>query len=332
MENKETKLLIIKDAHFRFGFPHPRGRTPDFEEQIYDKINQVIAIGKQHNIKHLIFTGDTFDVKTPSSWGLDKIHANTDILNKLNEHFIVSDIIGNHSIAHSSIENKSESFQQLMINNNLIQDLTLPEVYNSFHPDIILYGIDYNSNKDYVINQIHHFDELAHKSNKKAILVIHEHLVPTDKDMLPFGHSYTYQQICKDLKAHICIIAGHLHKGYQPQTITNNINNKITIINQWNFTRLSRDYYSLNAEHTPQVTILDLNDIHNPITINLNVKHFDEAFILPELNKEKELNDNITDFINQVNNTVTDIDSELSSIPDAIRERVSYYLEKARGA
>lgn len=320
------KYLIIKDAHFRFGFPHPRGRTEDFEQQIMDKVNQVIEIGKARNIKNLIFTGDTTDVKTPSSWGLDKTHANTRVFKLLAEQFSIYDICGNHSLPHSSIDHKGESFQQLLIDNNLIHDLTNPITTG----DYILYGIDYTQDKQAVLNAIHTMDSKAGTEHKFAICVIHEHLVPSDKDLLPFGHCFTYQQITKDLKNHKAIIAGHLHKGYPAQTVTNNLKQKITIINQWNFTRLARDYYALNAEHTPQVTILDTEKPHDPETINLEVKHFDDAFILPELHKEQTLNDNITDFVNQVRENLQTQDSELTSIPECISERVQYYLEKAR--
>lgn len=315
------RFITLKDTHFQFGFAHPRGRTEDFEDQIYNKINQVISYAQLNDIHHLILTGDSLNFSQSSAYTLDRVRKNLSIFKELSKQFIIYDIAGNHSLPFASKAHKEGSFHQLLIEQNLIKDLTIPVQVDN----VTLAGIDYTDN----INELR--DKMLELDSKfeNLILVIHEHLIPSEKEKIPFGKYLTYKQATEDLKNTKFIIAGHLHKGYKTKTISNNLNKQITIINQWNFTRLARDYYALNAEHTPEFTVID-TDSGSCQTIQLDVMHFDKAFIINELKKEEALNNDLCSFIQAIKNYNNTVDSDLNSIPEDIKSRVDYYLEMAR--
>lgn len=314
------KFITLKDTHFRFGFKQPQGRTPDFEEQIQAKIDFVIETAKQHNINCLVLSGDTLDNKQPSKYSFYHIRDNIAVFQKLKEQFsTIYDICGNHSLPFSSVEYKKDSIQQYLINHGFITDLTL-----DLYPiaDYHIYGIDYTPDHQKLLQQMIETD----KSNpdKKLIAVIHEHLVPTDKDRIPFGSCLTYKEVTANLKNHKFIIAGHLHKGYQTQTINN-----CTIINQWNFTRLARDYYAVSNQHKPQLTIVDLKT-NTTETIDIPHIPFSEAFIEKELHEASDLQMNISEFIKKAQEAETG-DKLIESMPEHLKDKIEYYLELAEG-
>lgn len=312
------KAIILKDTHFRFGFTPPRGRTPDFEDAILDKINQVMDIAKEHNATTLILTGDSTDIKAPSAYGIEQVRKNLAVFKHLRTHFTdIYDIAGNHSLPFSSLEYKEQSFYHLLAEQNLITDISNRSVMLT--PTLRLYGIPYLPNHSQVKELMLELD----KDPTPTIYLIHEHLVPSEKDRLPFGACFTYEEITKDLRHCKAIIAGHLHKGYPTTT-----HNGILIINQWNFTRLARDYYALNGDHIPEATLLDFETLQYR-TFQLKVKHFDEAFRIEELKTQQSLEMDISEFVSGANLT-SDQTTDIENIPDKLRERVQHYLDLAK--
>lgn len=311
------KLAIIKDPHFRYGFDSPRGRTDDFYTQIDNKLQQLYELKKQHNLEGLILTGDILDKAT--GYTLPQVRANLDKFHELQQQFgKVYSILGNHDVKFASSAFKNESLYQILVNHNIIHDITE-------HPiklgNYTLAGVDY-TNKDATYEALLALDT----KHSNLIAVLHTHLVPDSYNM-PFGDFHTYSQITKDLKNTKMIIAGHLHKGYPIAHV-----NRVTIINQWSFTRLARDYYAVSNEHTPQVTIIDTDDLHNPITLNLVCSNYDSAFIQKELERETELQANIHAFVESCKSVEIQGNSTVDNAPQAIRQRVEYYLNKAEEA
>lgn len=324
-KGQSMKFITLKDIHFRFGFKAPAGRTQDFEAQILDKVKQVIDIAKEHKIQTLILTGDSTDIKSPSSYTLPQIQANISVFRLLREQFTnIYDICGNHSLPYSSIDYKQDSFYQLLCDSSLIVDLNR----GIDKEDAYIIGIDYTPSQAQLFETIQNIDKRL--SDKKAnILVIHEHLIPKG-DTLSFGSFITYENVTKDLKHIDYIIAGHLHKGYPTQTIKNNLGREITIINQWNFTRLARDYYVLNQSHIPQLTIIDTQSKTHQ-TIDLQCASYDDAFIQKDLQSAQNLQSNLAKFVYKAKQ-VAIANSELSidTIPTEIKSKVEYYLELAK--
>lgn len=312
-------FAILKDTHFRFAFPHPRGRTPDFETQIKNKLMFVVEKARELNCDNLILTGDSTDIKSPSSYGLEQVRANVSVYKYLKKHFNqVFDIAGNHSLPFSSVTHKPESFYQYLVDNELIQDLsTQPFTFDNVH----LYGLDYTSEPHFLLHSMKLKDKYCLDNNLKAIAVIHEHLVPSVNDKERLGHCFTYSEVTDSLKAHKAIIAGHLHKGFK-----NHIVNDCLIINIWNFTRLARDYYVVNELHTPQVAFLNTDDFSCEV-FNIPSEPFNSAFIKQDLQRETSLDLDITSFVNNAN--IAKASNEVDNSPAHIKNLIDYYLEKA---
>lgn len=311
------RFITIKDPHIRHGFDHPRGRTQDFFTQIDAKLENLYQIAERRNIDTLVFTGDILD-KSSGYTGLQLVS----VYNKFKEikqHFKnVYSILGNHDTLWASSAFKQQSPYQHLLNTGVIHDITE-------HPaqlgNYTLAGVDY-ANIEATIQALHKLDQ----KHQNLIAVLHTHLVP-DSDTIPFGDFTTYSNITKGLQNTKMIVAGHLHKGYPTQQV-----NGITIINQWSFTRLARDYYAVTNTHIPQVVIVDTEDIHNPKTINLVYSPYSEAFIEKDLTAETQLLQNMQEFIESCKTINIKGNSTIENAPEDIRQRVQYYLNKAEEA
>lgn len=312
------RLAVLKDIHLRYGFEAPAGRTEQFYEQIDNKLRQVIDIAKEYDCKGLISTGDILDKS--ADYKFAQIAGNADKLKEIKTHFElgIMSVAGNHDLLWASRDYKENSFYGYLVRHNLIQDIaTTPIKLNEY----TLAGIDYTPDFKTLKDELLELD----KKHKKLIMVIHAHLIPNEAQKLPFGDFITYDSITKGLSNTEMIIAGHLHKGYPIAQ-----HNGITIINQWSFTRLARDYYSISGKHTPQVVIIDTDSLHKPVTIDLKVADFDSTFIKKELDKEYNIQHNLNEFVCNANNVADSATANnINNIPLELKEIVEYYLNKA---
>ena len=314
------KLLILKDMHLRYGFETPTGRTEQFFSQIDNKLAQVIAIAKQYDCKGLISTGDMLDKAT--NYQFKSVKGIQDKLKELKAHFELGilSIVGNHELLWASRDYKKETFYQHLINHGYIHDIAENPIKVG---EYTLGGIDFTTDLNKLKAELKELD----KKHKKLIVVLHAHLVPDESQRIPFGEYLTYDTIANGLENTEMIIAGHLHKGFPIKQVKG-----ITFINQWSFTRLSRDYYAVSGQHIPQVVIIDTDKLHEPITIDLKVDDYDSTFIQKELSREAEIQKNLVDFVCKCNEVSIDSNSVVGSIPLALKEQVEYYLNKAEEA
>lgn len=313
------RYAFIKDPHFRFGLPKPIGRTENFHDEIKYKLNYLVDFCVKKQIDHIVATGDLLDIKAPSSYDFKAIKELTDIFGSIKEKGIkFCSIAGNHDLPSASLDRKSDSVYQWLVDNELIIDISssdLPE----------LSGFDYRSETAPLI-------EWLSTASLKKIVVVHEHIYPSQKDYSGFGNYLYYQDVVEALKINPnskCkyLVCGHLHKGFETEVV-----NGITIINPWSFTRLARDSYALNDEHVPQFVALN-TDSGRIATIDIPHKSFAESFIEAEVKRDQNLDEAIKSFIDKLSNVEeeNDIDSILSRVSgvDAtIREKIKYYVEK----
>lgn len=312
----------MKDLHLRFGFKKPTGRSEGFESQITDKLNFVRDFIKSNDIKHLVLTGDTFDKKTPSHYGLDQVRLNLDAIKILSDVCNVYDIAGNHSLPYSSREYKKSSLHSLAVNNGLVKDL-----HNNFYDlefGLTLTGVDYTWS-----------DEQFREDMKKAvenanIIVIHEHLFPDSVEIPPFVKGYYYREFVEkfSIPEGYTIIAGHLHKGFPTEVV-----NGVVFVNPWNLTRLARSYYSLSGEHTPEMVVLnyDCGEVKYK-HIEIPHENFQNAFVLDELKKAESESMEISEFLSMLGDNPEDIanlDWKNADFPENVRSRIEYYISQA---
>lgn len=313
------RYAFIKDPHFRFGLPKPIGRTENFHNEIKEKLNFLIDFCKRSSIDHIVATGDLLDIKAPSSYDFKAIKELTDIFGLIKEKGIkFCSIAGNHDLPPASIDRKSDSVYQWLVDNELIIDISsadLPE----------LSGFDYRPDTAPLM-------EWLSTAELKEIVVVHEHIYPSQKDYTGFGNYIYYQDAINALKSNPksrCkyLVCGHLHKGFETEVVDG-----ITIINPWSFTRLARDSYALNDEHTPQFVALN-TESGRIETKDIPHKSFSESFIEAEVKRDQNLDETIKSFIQKLSNVEdeNDIDGILSrtkGVDETIRTKIKYYIEK----
>jgi DNA repair exonuclease SbcCD nuclease subunit len=273
------KLMIIKDPHFRFGFPGPTGRKDDYDVTMKHKLNQINKIIEKKGVEHLIFTGDVLDKKYPSYYDIDKISKNIIALKSINADII--SVAGNHDLPFSRYSNYQKSIYKLLVDANLIRDVSFGKISLDNH--IELYGLPYlKDNLFEEINKIHQqMDE-----KKLNMMILHEHFIPRDYTRMDTSENFVdliaYDELTKFNKIKVFIL-GHLHRGFPTKRIGDQL-----FINPWSLFRLARNYYTLNEEHKPEVVILDTDNLDRVEHIKLNITPLDDAFITVEANDEDE--------------------------------------------
>ena len=312
-------FIVIKDPHFRFGMPRPVGRKESFEQEIDAKWDFVLEYANKHNIKHIVFTGDVFDVKAPSKYDFNHIRAIKRRFRKATSQGItISSTVGNHDLPMASIDNYEMSVFYDMVQDKYLQNLCE-------HPITIgeynLVGVPYYRNQE----DFHQAMSIVNECEGNNLVVLHEHIIP---DEAYEGHInfIKYSQMVKtypNIKGFIC---GHLHRGFPTQEYK-----KKLFVNPWSFTRLARNYYALNDEHTPMFTHIKDHLLYEDIIIPHS--SFEEGFNAQEFDKAVELEMDLEGFKTSLDEFVTSGDTDLTKlgIPEEVRAKVEDYLARARG-
>ena len=261
------KIAVVKDMHNRAGLGKPLGRTDTFDEDIANKDKQVIAECLKRGISHVINTGDLFDIKAPSSYGLTANYKTADRYKAYSDAGItLMSILGNHDLPMSSLDNIDKSAYWFFSNKaGLFKHIgdctpTIDGYVVSNTPHVIgnvnIWGIDFRPSVDAQLARLAEVQQLIESSYSDYIniVVIHEHCTPA-KSTESWTHSITYKKLSKTCPNVDVFLCGHLHKGFEPYE---NDNGQI-FINPWSFTRLARNYYAVNEEHTPQVDVIDFD-------------------------------------------------------------------------
>lgn len=325
-----SKFLILKDIHFRFGFKVPAGRTEDFESQIDKKIAFVVEYAKSNNIEGLILTGDSFDKKTPSHYGLEQVRLNLEKLRKLCSPFKYAfDIAGNHSLPFSSREKKSISLYQLAVDSGIVIDLGASKT-SQFSSNFKIIGIDFTSDESLFKSELD--AKLSSLRGEPSIIVVHEHLFPRGDSMEgSFIKGFTYRQFLDtfNVPRGSTIVAGHLHRGFPTEVV-----DEVAFVNCWNMTRLARSYYSLSGEHKPEFVVLTLRDSGEFLSAeHIEIPHddFKSAFVESEIRVEETERMDISSFVNNLEVGVggESVGSDLGSLKFEVREIVEEYLQRA---
>ena len=288
-----TKIAYIKDMHTMLGQVKPLSRTDTFHKDMRVKYLSLRDKLKELEVTHLILTGDIYQNKAPSKYDLNAIALYDELFLEILGDFEIYTIRGNHDMYKTREGEHKNSIFEIGVTHGWYKTLEdTPLVLE----DIVIYGIDFMSNVEELKEKITDLSEKAIRQNflgKKTALVVHEHLVPTTKDM--FLHSYILYDFFADLNFDI-VVGGHLHKGYP-----NKVVGECTIINPWSFCRLVRDHYSVDDKHKPCFSYVSLDNGKILETRNIAVKHrpYESAFTSTVIS-ESNLMGNIAAFKSKI--------------------------------
>lgn len=275
------------------GLTKPLSRTDTFHKDMQVKYNSLSEKLKELEVTHLILTGDIFQVKAPSKYDINAISLYDELFLKTLGDFDIYTIRGNHDIYMTKEGEHKNSIFEVGLTHGWYKTLeSTPLVLD----DIVVYGIDFRKDLEDLKLELNTLSDEAIKQNflgKKTAVVVHEHLVPSTKDM--FLSSYLLYSHFTSLNFDI-VVGGHLHKGYPTKTIDN-----VTIINPWSFCRLVRDHYSVDDKHKPCFSYVHIDNNRILETRNIAVKHrpYDSAFTSTVIS-ETNLIGNISEFKSKI--------------------------------
>lgn len=289
-----TRIITIKDTHFRFGFDSPSSRSNSFEEDVDAKINFISDFCIANKIDYIVITGDVFDITSSKKWTLHHINENKKRLQKL------KDATGNPILSNAGNHDYIDGFETISkeewdkgethldntpfgiyIQFGLIQyigtifDFEKDKNNNSIptfeNDDIRIFGVDYTKSE----NLLNILSNIKTDNKKYNISVIHENVADKIKGIENnfVNLEYSSFQKYKDIN---CWLMGHYHKGYPHKTIDETL-----FINDWNLTRLMRSYYTLNNSHKPSFSFLEIDNGKLIKSENIEVvyKKYNDAFV-----------------------------------------------------
>lgn len=280
MLNNELNFVFIKDPHIMIGFNFPANRFQSFHSEIENKWNYILDYMEKNNIDNLFCTGDLFDKMNISQWDMKIFFKNEEFLlnlkKRLNGKAIYS-IRGNHDEFNGQNTNENTVFGTFvklgLINYFGDTDNTKNFVEFNINNKIVkIFGFDYVNNDTILYDKLKNYNFDADYN----ICVTHSAVVDVTTGKENFG-CVGYDYLINNNNKVDMWVLGHYHKGYDTKYYKNKY-----FINSWNLTRLARDEYVLNNEHTPEFVHVKIN-VDNKISISSkNIKipciGFKEAF------------------------------------------------------
>lgn len=291
------KLISIKDPHFSIGFLN-RIRL-DYNRDINAKISFIQNYISTNNINGVIFTGDITDSQYERKWSFKQYIRNKRAFQslKVNPDVELYSNVGNHDMFHGLEDSQDTVFDEL-VRENVIKNITMyPKVFepvnkNTTNPTVVkIYGVDFSNNKETILEKLTTINNDSFiNTDYFKIVVLHNNLTPVEDRLTEF----TYKELQEKFPKINIFIAGHYHIGFPTQKIKDTI-----FINNWNLTRVVRDYDVTLDQHTPEFEELIFDDDNKLIsykTIKIPFKPFEESFIPNAVNIIKKSKQEIFEF------------------------------------
>jgi len=296
------EFIAMKDPHLSFGFQNRIRKQ--YVSHISNKLKFVKDYCKENEIKIAIFTGDVFDSSTEDKWSFKKYRKNKRVLEQLTTDGLkLYSNVGNHDMFHGLEDSDNTVFGE-MVHDNILNNLTdHPLIIQEDDKILKIQGIDYSNEKNIVLDKLRIFDE--EDSNMFKIAVLHSNVTPYEVKHVT---DFTYDSLSKDFPSIDVFILGHYHLGYDTQIITRENGKNAVFINNWNFTRVVRDYETQLDEHSPEFEhcSLSYDKIHKIFkfetkTIKVPFVTYDQAFLRREINILQKSKQDIFNFFDSIN-------------------------------
>jgi DNA repair exonuclease SbcCD nuclease subunit len=291
------KLISIKDPHLSLGFLN-RIRI-DYKRDILAKLSFIRNHIQDNGIKAIILTGDITDSNYERKWSFKQYVQNKRAFESLKptRDIDILSPVGNHDMFHGLEDSQDTVFDEL-VRENVIKNITnYTQVYEPVNTTsnkrVKVYGIDFSNNKETILNHLSRINSDTFIGlDYYKIVVLHNNLTPGEDRLSEF----LYQELADKFPNINMVIAGHYHLGFPTQKVGNTI-----FINNWNLTRVVRDYDVTLDKHTPEFEEIIFDDDLNFVstkTIKIPFKTFDEAFVPNAVNIIKKSKKEIFEFFN----------------------------------
>lgn len=310
------KFITMKDPHLSFGFQNRIRKN--YEKNILQKLNFVKEFCKENNIQNVIFTGDVFDSSTEDKWSFKKYRKNKRVLENFKEDYLqLFSNVGNHDMFHGYEESNDTIFGE-MVHDDILQNITdNPILLQEDSAIIKIQGIDYSNDNSIVEGKLREFNEESYPGRKVyKIAVLHSNVTPKTVDKIT---DFTYKSLKEDYSDIDMFILGHYHIGYETVQECRENGKDVVFINNWNFTRVVRDYEVELDEHIPefeyvQIQYDKINKVFDTITKTINVPFipYSDTFSVKDIDILKKSKKEIFEFFNNIDFEAVKEDSKKS--------------------
>jgi len=304
------RFISIKDPHLSFGFQN-RIRF-DYENDVSKKLNFITTYLVENEISHVVATGDIVDSSYEDKWSFKKYRVNKRKFQEITRVAKLYSNVGNHDYFHG-FENSDNTVFGELVDEGVVINLTVqPLIEVSYDSCIIVQGIDHAISREQVEVKLHQFNNMNEVFGKRdkhlyKVAVMHSNVTPKEVEHIT---DFTYNYLIETFPNIDMFICGHYHLGYQTKKIVNQNGKEITFVNNWNLTRVVRDYQVEMGDHTPEFE--DINIQFDSETTKFNVqtktievphKPYDEAFRAKEVSILRKTNSEKFNFFKEINIT-----------------------------
>lgn len=298
------EFISIKDPHFSFGFSN-RVRY-DYENDVNKKIDFVKNYLLTNNIKNVIMTGDIVDSSYEDKWSFKKYRINKRKFQIWQECATLHSIVGNHDYFHG-FESTDDTIFGEMEDEGIINNLTKVGIISRKNNKcVVIQGIDYSFVQENVEAKLSNLNNLENNDpDFFKVAVLHSNVTPKEVDHIT---DFTYSYLAETYPDIDMFICGHYHLGYKTVTLSRPGGKDCTFINNWNFTRVVRDYEVEMGDHTPEfehVKIIFNEELNKfqvlRATIQVPHKPYDETFRAKEVSLLRKTNAEKFNFFDEIN-------------------------------
>lgn len=300
------EFITIKDPHFSFGFMNKIRNN--YERDVLKKLDFVKGYCKSNAVSKIFFTGDVFDSSTEDKWSFKKYRKNKRVIESIGRDVGVElySNVGNHDMFHG-FEGSSETIFGEMVHDARLYNITEhPLIIREDNKIIKVQGIDYSVNKNIVLENIRIFDEESHPGIEMfKVIILHSNITPDEVSKIT---DFTYRNLADTFPDIDMFICGHYHLGYSTLIMERETGEKpVTFINNWNFTRVVRDYEVELNEHTPEFDHVNISYdfinqkfISNCTTVKVPFLSYEETFIAKAIDLLKKSAAEIFNFFKKI--------------------------------
>ena len=322
------EFITMKDPHFSFGFQN-RIRT-SYEKHILQKLDFVKDYCAKDEVENLIFTGDVFDSSAEDKWSFKKYRKNKRVLEQFSKQGInLYSNVGNHDMFHGWEESNDTIFGE-MVHDGILNNITTNPIVITEEgvPAIIkIQGVDYSNEDNVILENIRTFDEEQYPGYQMfKVAVLHSNVTP---DTVSYVTDFTYKALADQFPDIDMFILGHYHVGYDTTIYDRPDNGKpCYFVNNWNFTRVVRDYETELDEHVPEFE--HINIMYDKITgtfgatcvtIPVPFIPYKNAFISKAIDLLKKSKNDIFNFFENID--IEEVKQNSKSSDDELIEKIA---------
>lgn len=326
VKSSTIKFITFTDVHL--SSTNPSSRKGSYEDDIFNKLEQIKLVGKKLEVDFFICAGDLFNLKAPMR---NPHELNSKLITLFKSYPApIYTTEGNHDLRNDSYETFCEQpLNVIYASDALIQARNIRKTINGL--SVRIRSIPFEEAPD--LSKI----ERAKDDVDASIFILHLYATP-DGGMLFKNKLYSYKEISA-LKDDIFVL-GHYHVDQGIQVIDGILGKKQTFIN---IGAISRG--ALTEEDTsrhPKIALVTITKENGSVSIEsdvirLKVKAVDEAFDIVVHEREKKEQKEAQEFVSKLQaemieapkeDRITEEISELN-LDKLVLDKVNFFLTEA---